>query len=576
MKRRTMGWGIAMALCAVAVAGCGDTDSGDGSGNDDGAAPTPSGPTLNSSSTTSNAAAPQTAIAATGESYYAADASSGTAGSGSASRAAAFEPSPDNSTERYDAVGTNPFVLTESDAFSTFAADVDTASYDIFRRDISNGFLPVPDSVRLEEYVNYFNYDYPAPSESDEHPFAITLAAAPSIFDRPTAVLRVGIQAVKPPPFEKKPTNLVFLIDTSGSMQSADKLPLVKTLLTSSLDVLDADDTVSIVTYAGSTGVALAPTPVSMRATIEATIDNFAAGGSTAGAAGIDLAYAQASDAFIEGGINHVVLCTDGDFNVGPSSDAELVALIEEKRDSGITLTALGFGLGNLNDSMMEKVSNAGNGIYSVITSETHARRYAESDMLATLVHVARDMKIQVEFNPAAVIAYRLLGYENRAIADTAFRDDSVDAGEVGAGHRVTALYELVLEGQSIPMPEGAPAAASGALDATDAALTPEIDAADLVLVKVRYRSVDDAIDAPALETSQSLAITDLAASHTDLDGDFQWALAIAAFAEVLKDSPFADLALLDSAKPIFETQAGSDPDRQELLTLFEQTLSLL
>lgn len=246
-----------------------------------------------------------------------------------------------NDGDSYEGVGTNPFVMTAHDPLSSFAADVDTASYDIFVRDIEHEALPQPDSVRLEEYVNYFDYDYLAPDDDAEHPFALHLdAAASPIGD--TVILRAGMQAVDPPPEEKRPTNLVFLVDISGSMTAANKLPLVKQVLGETLDLLDDTDTISIVTYAGSTGVALKPTPISERDAIEAVISSFEAGGSTAGAAGIDLAYAQAEEAFIEDGTNHVLLCTDGDFNVGPSSTEELVELIEEKRATGITLTVLG------------------------------------------------------------------------------------------------------------------------------------------------------------------------------------------------------------------------------------------
>lgn len=482
----------------------------------------------------------------------------------------ANEPPYDENNEQYEPVGTNPFVVVAHDPFSTFAADVDTASYDIFRRDVQQGRLPDPDSVRLEEFVNYFRYNYPAPEPGDEHPFSITLAAAPNLFPRETTLLRVGIQAELPP--EKKPANLVFLIDVSGSMTSEDKLPLVKTLLTATLDVLDPTDTVSIVTYASDTGVRLAPTPVSNRSRIVEEINALESGGSTAGASGINLAYEQAEAAFIDGGINHVLLCTDGDFNVGPSSDAALVSLIEEKRATGITLTVLGFGYGNLNDSMMEKVSNAGNGIYAVISSEEQAERYVEQRMFSSLYHVAKDMKIQVEFNPDYVYAYRLLGYENRAIADDDFRDDSVDAGEVGAGHRVTALYELVPTGGSVPEPAGAPAVEDG--DAVDGER--EIAAADMVLVKVRYKEPGADESAEAFEVSSRLA-PDAVVSETDaMDEDLEWAVAVAAFAEILKESPYADPGSLLLIQDIVASETWLDSDREEFKTLFETTTSLL
>ncbi|MDP6944352.1 MAG: von Willebrand factor type A domain-containing protein, partial [Myxococcota bacterium] len=364
---------------------------------------------------------------------------------------------PETATDdRYEAVGTNAFVLAASDPMSTFAADVDTASYDIFRRDVAEfQRLPHPDSVRLEEFVNAFSYAYDAPEWGEEHPFAINLEAAASPFAESNLV-QVGIQGLTIPDSEKKPGNLVFLVDVSGSMTGANKLSLVKVVLEETLAALAPTDLVSIVTYASEEEVRLAPTPVSHAETILAVINGLSAGGSTAGAAGIQMAYEQAESAYIEGGINHVILCTDGDFNVGISDDDELVAFIEDKRESGVTLTALGFGSGNLNDAMMEKVSNAGNGFYSVVATEDQAIAYAHTKLLNTTNLIAKDVKIQVQFNPDHVLAYRLLGYENRAIADEDFTNDAVDAGEVGSGHSVTALYEVVLTGEAIPAPEGA------------------------------------------------------------------------------------------------------------------------
>jgi len=481
-------------------------------------------------------------------------------------------PTDGNEGDRYQEVGTNPFVITQYDPFSTFAADVDTASYDLLRRDVNNGYLPQSASVRLEEYVNYFSYNYPAPEQDAEHPFSISLAAAPSIFSTVTKILRVGIQAVKPPPFEKRPANVVFLIDVSGSMSSVDKLPLVQYLLTHTLDVLEPDDTVSIVTYASDTGVRLTPTPVSQKAVIAAEINSLFAGGSTAGASGIQLAYEQAQAGFIEDGINHVILCTDGDFNVGISGDQDLVDLIVEKRKTGITLTTVGFGTGNLNDSMMEKVSNAGNGVYAVISSEEQAARYVEERMLNTLFLIAKDMKIQVEFNPDEVYAYRLLGYENRAIADQDFRVDTVDAGEVGAGHRVTALYELVMVGDEIPSIDGAPEPEDG--DPVEGER--EIDAEDMVLVKVRYKDVDAAEEDEAYEVSTAMQPDDVEDEISKADLDLQWAVAIASFAEILKNSPYADPQRLDAIESIIAEQKVRDVDRQEFVQLFMKAKSMI
>jgi len=477
-----------------------------------------------------------------------------------------------NAGDSYEDVGTNPFVLTAHDPFSTFAADVDSASYDIFRRDINYGALPQPRSVRLEEYVNYFKYDYPAPAAEDDQPFQISLDASSDLFGNGTVLLRVGIQGMLPPAREKKPANLVFLIDTSGSMTSMNKLPLVQRLLTSTLGVLDPTDKVSIVTYAGSTGVRLEPTEVAQKAEIEDVISSLQSGGSTAGAAGIDLAYKQAEAGFIEGGINHVILCTDGDFNVGPSSDDALVSLIEEKRKSGITLTVLGFGIGNLNDSMMEKISNAGNGIYGVISSTSQADEYVEHRLLSNLVLIAKDMKIQVEFNPEQVKAYRLLGYENRAIADDDFRDDTVDGGEVGAGHRVTALYELVRPGNEIPAPQGAPELDQGDPVEGDREIAPS----NLVMVKVRYKEVDATEEDPAREVREIMEGAQIRSSYQQMDESFRWAVAIAAFAEILKESPYANRDALPEIEGVVKEKTWLDGDRSEFVGLFDRAMEMM
>lgn len=476
----------------------------------------------------------------------------------------------DNSGDRYEDVGTNPFVIVEHDPFSTFAADVDTASYDIFRRDIKQGILPQPESVRLEEYVNNFSYDYPAPSPESEHPFSISLQAAPDLFENGTTVLRVGIQGELPP--EREAANVVFLIDTSGSMNSYLKLPLVQHVLTSTVDLLDEGDKISIVTYAGSVGVALAPTDASDKPTIKDVIYNLSSSGSTAGAAGIDLAYQQAEAGFMEGGINQVILCTDGDFNVGPSTNEELVDLIEEKRRSGVTLTVLGFGTGNLNDSMMEQISNAGNGIYAMISDYQQADDYVEKKMISNLVQIAKDMKIQVEFNPEKVYAYRLLGYENRDIADEDFRDDTVDAGEIGAGHRVTALYELVMAGDSLPDVENTPEAEDG--DPVEGER--EIDEQDMILVKVRYKDVDATEEDPAYEVSATMTDAEVESSQDQGDDDFRWAVAMAAFAEILKQSPYANLDALSAIEEIITDKDWLDPDRAEFVDLFSLAKTLV
>lgn len=460
-------------------------------------------------------------------------------------------------SDSYEDVGTNAFVMADHDPFSTFAADVDTASYDIFRRDMQNsGRLPASSSVRLEEYINYFDYDYLAPAPGSDHPFAISLDAASSLFDRPSTLLRVGIQAELLPEEERKPANLVYLIDVSGSMQSAYRLPLVKALLKESLELLEDDDTVALVVYASGVGVRLAPTPISEKSKIIDAIDSLRAGGSTNGAGGIQLAYEQAVIGYLDNGINHVVLCTDGDFNVGAKSDEALVELIEEKRQTGVTFTALGFGSGNLNDAMMEKTSNAGNGVYGVITSPDDAIDYAQTRLLSNIYFVAKDVKIQVEFNRDVVAAYRSLGYENRAIADEDFTDDKVDAGEVGYGHSVTALYEVVFTEEDIPRPEGAPEVEGGP------SFDGERSIADSSFVKVRVRYKD-------LEATEQDAAYELSAtlensidSINAADSDFQWAAATAAFAELMKGSPYADESLWDTIEQLLASNTQESHER--------------
>jgi Ca-activated chloride channel family protein len=533
-----------------------------------------SGAAMGTSSIPPNPAKPSTVAGPTLASSGMAAAGVASGGSGAAAprTPAPSAPEPSNATDSFKDVGTNPFVAVEHDPFSTFAADVDTASYDLFRRDVQLGMLPQPASVRLEEYVNYFAYDYEAPEPGETPPFQISLGAAPNILDTPTTLLRVWIAAQANPAYVKRAANVVFLVDISGSMNTPDKLPVVQVLLDHTIDTLDQDDTVAIVTYASGTSVALEPTRVAEADRIRGVIAGLQAAGSTAGAAGLDLAYAQAQAGFKTGGINHIILCTDGDFNVGPSSTKELLRQIKEKRTTGVTLTAVGFGIGNLNDAMMEAVSDAGNGIHAMVSDADYARRYAEERMLSTLVHVAKDMKIQVEFNPQFVAAYRLLGYENRAIADDDFRDDSVDAGEVGAGHRVTALYELVMAGDSIPMPDGAEAPKEGEPVQGDR----EIDAKDLVLVKVRYKDVNAGEQDAALEVSASLPPERVGDSYRDGDANMQWATAVAAFAEILKQSPYANRDYMGTIETIVSEQAARDEDRTEFAKLFALARDLL
>lgn len=473
---------------------------------------------------------------------------------------------PENTGDKYAAVGSNPFVLAGKDPLSTFAADVDTASYDIFRRDVKSGGLPIPASVRLEEYVNFFKYGDTPPDANALHPFSIFTEAAPNPWAAGTLLLRIGIAGrVIPPESAEREANLVFLVDVSGSMAPWDRLPLVKKVLSEALTILKPTDRVAIVTYASTTGVKLASTPLTQKATIQAAIDSLTAGGSTAGAAGLDLAYAEAQKGWKDGGINHVLLCTDGDFNVGASSTKELLEKIIAKRKTGITLTVLGFGVGNLNDAMMEAVADAGNGVYGMIASAGQAVDYVHQRMLSTIVRIAADMKIQVEFNPSKVLAYRLLGYEDRQLTDEQFTQNWVDAGEVGSGHTVTALYEIVPIGTEIPKPKGAPPVDdSGTWDGTGIEATGE----DLCLVKVRYKKPGASEQDPSLQVAQMLPAAAVKAAWSDASASLAWAGAVATLAEVLKGSPFRSKADLAVAEAALQAHAGTDADRVELLGL--------
>jgi len=340
----------------------------------------------------------------------------------------------------------NPVRRVTEQPVSTFSIDVDTGSYANIRRMLREGRLPPGDAVRVEEMINYFSYDYPAP-ESPDTPFSVSIEQAITPWNPDTRLLQIGIQGYRPEPTAMPAANLVFLIDVSGSMASPDKLPLLINSLKMLTRELGASDRVAIVVYAGASGVVLESTPGNERAKIASALDRLAAGGSTNGAAGIDLAYAQAEQGFIEGGINRVILATDGDFNVGTVSFEALIELIERKRESGIALTTLGFGAGNYNDRLMEQLADAGDGNHAYIDTLSEARKVLVDERNATLMTIAQDVKIQLEFNPSVVAEYRLIGYANRMLRREDFNNDQVDAGDIGAGHTVTALYEIALAG---------------------------------------------------------------------------------------------------------------------------------
>ncbi|MCH7535217.1 MAG: von Willebrand factor type A domain-containing protein, partial [Bacteroidetes bacterium] len=347
-----------------------------------------------------------------------------------------------HNTEEYDVIRDNTFVSPFNEPLSTFSIDVDAASYSNVRRMISTGQIPYEDAVRIEEMINYFNYDYPNPTGED--PFSITTEVGPAPWNKKHQLVHIGLQGKQLDYDEVNPSNLVFLIDVSGSMGNQNKLPLLKSSMKLLINKLDPRDRVAIVVYAGAAGLVLPSTPISQKHKIIAALENLKSGGSTAGGQGIRLAYKVAKANLIEDGNNRIILATDGDFNVGVSSTSEMVRLIEEKRNDGIFLTITGFGMGNYKDGRMEQISNAGNGNYYYIDNIKEAQKVFVDEMRATLFTIAKDVKIQVEFNPAFVQSYRLIGYVNRKLAAEDFNDDKKDAGELGAGHTVTALYEII------------------------------------------------------------------------------------------------------------------------------------
>ena len=429
-------------------------------------------------------------------------------------------------TEGYDAISENPFIATSASPRSTFSIDVDHASYSNVRRFITSGQLPPRDAVRLEELINYFPYELPAPRGDD--PVSITTEVANAPWNASHKLLRVGLRG-RPIDVEKlPPNNLVFLIDVSGSMSAPNKLPLLKQAFQLLVNELRPQDRVALVVYAGQAGLVLPSTPGNQKEVILEAIERLSSGGSTAGGAGIRLAYDVARDNFMRRGNNRVILATDGDFNVGVSSDAELVELIEQRREQGTFLTVLGFGTGNVKDSKMEKLADKGNGNYAYVDNITEARKVLVTEMGATLVAVAKDVKLQLEFNPSRVAGYRLLGYENRLLRDEDFKDDTKDAGELGAGHSVTALYELIPPGSPDEKLIRRP-------DSLRYTQTPSQSAAssssELLFVKLRYKQPTGAVS-----KELSHIVRDETTRNPSLD--FTFASAVAEFGMVLRDSP--------------------------------------
>lgn len=464
-------------------------------------------------------------------------------------------------TEAYDAIAENPFLAAAQNPLSTFSVDVDTASYANVRRMLNGRQMPPAGAVRIEEFVNYFSYDYPQP-EGDV-PFSVNVEIAGCPWTPGHKLARIGLKGREIELEDRPPTNLVFLLDVSGSMSAPNKLPLVKSAMVLLLDRLDENDTVAIAVYAGASGLVLPPTTADQKLTILSALDALEAGGSTNGGEGIRLAYETAAGSFIKDGANRVILCTDGDFNVGVTNQSDLVDLIQEKAAGGVFLSVLGFGMGNYKDSTLEKLADKGNGNYAYIDTHAEARKVLVEQLTGTLITIAKDVKVQVDFNPARVQSYRLIGYENRMLRAEDFEDDKKDAAEIGAGHTVTALYELVPVGAEFPAGAVTPSKYQQPGELAEAAQSDEI-----MTVRLRYK-------APDADESQAF---DVAMADSDVDfgaasEGFQFAAAVAGFGMLLRGSQHAGGATLDAVHEIAASSLGEDPHgyRREFLKLVEQ-----
>ena len=469
---------------------------------------------------------------------------------------------PAHNTEAYDKIDDNPFFTVRARPLSTFSVDVDTASYANMRRFVTAGNLPPKDAVRVEEMINYFSYDYPQPQKGE--PFSITTDVTQSPWNAKLKLVRVGLKAPAIEDAQVPARNLVFLIDVSGSMMSPNKLPLLKQSMNLLVAQMRPQDSISIVTYAGNAGLVLPPTTGREKDTIRNAIFGLEPGGSTNGAAGIQLAYDQAEKQKSKGGINRVILATDGDFNVGTTDQGSLIRLIEERREKGVFLTVLGFGMGNYKDSTLEKLADKGNGNHAYIDTLDEARKVLVKEAGATLVTVAKDVKLQIEFNPTVVAGYRLIGYENRVLKDEDFNDDKKDAGDIGAGHSVTALYEIVPAGTEVP----------GGAKVDDlkyqSKTVPNANATtgEMMTVKIRYKQPDG-------KTSKLLsrAVPNQTVEYAKTPVDLRWATAIAGFGMLLRDSPHRGNLSWTQVQAMAEGAVGTDTDgyRKQAIELIKR-----
>lgn len=464
-------------------------------------------------------------------------------------------------TESYAGITENTFHKAAKTPLSTFSIDVDAAAYSNVRRFINNGNLPPKDAVRIEEMINYFDYEYAKPTGSD--PVNIVTELAPAPWNNQHRLVKIGLKAKTIATDNLPASNLVFLIDVSGSMNSTNKLPLLVSSFKLLTDQLRAKDKVAIVVYAGNSGLVLPSTTGDAKTAIKEALNKLQAGGSTAGGAGLQLAYKVAAENFIKAGNNRIILATDGDFNVGASSDTDMQSLIEEKRRSGIFLTVLGYGMGNYKDSKMEILANKGNGNYAYIDNINEARKVLINEFGATLFTVAKDVKLQIEFNPAKVQAYRLIGYENRLLKDEDFNNDLKDAGEMGAGHTVTALYEII--------PIGVKSSFAGLIDDLKYQTNPKFESAyqgsEMLTIKLRYKQPDG-------NTSKSIQKVVIDNVQTKTSDNFRFAAAVAEFGMLLRGSDFKQNSSYEQVIELAKGALGEDKEgyRSEFLKLAKST----
>ncbi|RUX02808.1 VWA domain-containing protein, partial [Mesorhizobium sp. M2A.F.Ca.ET.037.01.1.1] len=469
--------------------------------------------------------------------------------------------------DRIETFKTNPVHETAQDPVSTFSIDVDTASYSFVRRSLKEGSLPDPDTVRVEEMINYFPYDWKGP-DSAATPFNSTVTVMPTPWNEHTKLMHVAIKGFDVKPAEQPKANLVFLIDVSGSMDEPDKLPLLKSAFRLLVSKLKPDDTVSIVTYAGNAGTVLMPTKAAEKQKILAAIDNLEPGGSTAGEEGIREAYKLAQQSFVKDGVNRVMLATDGDFNVGQTDDDDLKQTIEKERKTGVFLSVFGFGRGNLNDQMMQTIAQNGNGTAAYIDTLAEAEKVLVEDASSTLFTIAKDVKIQVEFNPAKVSEYRLIGYETRALNREDFNNDRVDAGDIGSGHSVTAVYEITPKGsggeQVDPLRYGQAKVDNGGVANAD----------EYAFVKIRYKLPSENVS--KLITTPVTAANEVS-SFDAAGADQRFSVAVAAFGQKLRDEDQTANFGYDRIAEIADAARGADPFgyRAEFLSLVRLASSL-